>query len=132
MTHPLPTDPDEFARVTKGWRWLAAPAVKGYSKMLETGLFDLVEKEALDDEERELGMQAVSAAIYQLGGLEDWRVLMLFFLVGTLTPRATKRAIRRQHERKKQAPEVEKTVTAAMRDASTRPVEPAAPPKVAA
>lgn len=111
--------------MTKGWRWLAAPAVKGYSKILETGLFDLVEKEALDDEEKELGMQAVSAAIYQLGGLEDWRVLMLFFLVGTLTPRATKRAIRRQQEKKKQAPAVEKAVSKAISDASTRPVEPA-------
>lgn len=125
MQRPLPTDPEEFDRVTKGWRWLARPAVKGYSKILETGLFDLVEREALDEEEKELGLQAVSAAIYQLGGLEDWRVLMLMFLASTITPRATKRAIRRRAEKMKQAPQVEKTVTEALNEASTRPVEPA-------
>ena len=129
MSNPLPTDPEEFARATKGWYWLARPAVKGYSKLLETGLFDLVEREALDDEEKELGLQAVSACIYQLGGLADWRVLMLMFIGSTVTPRAAKRQMRRVQERATRAPAVERTVTEAMNNATTRP--PHAPPPAA-
>jgi len=74
--------------------------VKGYSRILETGLGGLIEAEALDEEEKVLGLQAFSAAIYQLGGLQDWRVLMLIFATSTLAPRATKRQIRRVQEKR--------------------------------
>lgn len=116
----LPTDPAEFDRVTKGWRWLARPVVKGYSKLLETGLGGLIEAEALDEEEKELGLQAVSASIYALGGLADWRVLCALFVTSTVAPRAAKRAIRRRQE-KAQAPKVtEETVTRTLKEAQQK------------
>jgi membrane protein implicated in regulation of membrane protease activity len=71
--------------------------------MLETGLGGLIEAEALDEEEKMLGLQAFSASIYQLGGLQDWKVLMALFAVSTIAPRATKRAVKRREEKAQQS-----------------------------
>lgn len=81
----LPSEPQELDRVLAPYRVMVAPLIHGTSKVLEH-----VNTDKLDSIEREGGIQAFSALMYQYGGELDARVLVAMWIVGVSLPRVIK------------------------------------------
>ena len=91
---------------------MVRPLVSGVSKVAE-----VLDTPPLDPDEKEGGVQAFSALLYQYGGELDARVLVGLWIAGVTLPRVL-------HTMKKQKEE-KKMVTAVATNAHQRPEYPA-------
>jgi len=78
----LPTNPEEFDKLLAPYRVMVRPLVGGISKICET-----LDSMPLDADEKEGGIQAFSALLYQYGGELDARVLVALWVAGVTMPR---------------------------------------------
>lgn len=99
----MPEDPKEQDRVLAPFRVLAKPLVGCVCKATEFLTDD--PKLRIDDDEKEMGVQAWAALFYQLGGRLDARVLVVLWIVSLMLPRMMyiiAKARKKKHEQEVQ------------------------------
>jgi hypothetical protein len=97
---PLPEKPEDFDKLLAPYRVMVRPLVGGVSKIAE-----VMDTLPLDADEKEGGVQAFSALLYQYGGELDARVLVGLWLAGVTLPRVLHAIKKMQEEEKRKKSE---------------------------
>jgi hypothetical protein len=102
----LPEDPLEFDAAIRSCKVMMRPVISGISKLAEAA-----GTEPLDTEEKDSGLTAFSALMYQSGGMLDARTLVAMWVAGVTIPRAVSFMEKRQEAKERKAREQRGEVT---------------------
>lgn len=87
----LPDDPTELDKVLRGYKFLARPIPMFLSTVCEWA-----EMEPLSAEEKERGLEAIAAVLYQENIVFDARVMLAIWLAGVGGPRVAAKTAQRR------------------------------------